>query len=89
MGTSVSQLPSCQAPLPADFALGSFTCLDPSGLGEKALKAGQLDQRCYTDPTFVGRGPLEPLAIEGCRLISLKGYAFDPSLRIDAETRDL
>jgi hypothetical protein len=81
-----STLPACFNPFPDDFEIGHLQCeADPTK--RRSLFAKNVDQVCYTNPKFQGRGVREPASLPSCPRARAYSHQFQPELRIDHEIR--
>jgi hypothetical protein len=83
-----ANLPACYDEFPADFDLGTVSCVDKPAVSQPLL-AKNVEQDCYTDPKRERVAAGQPLLLPGCRKGQIVTHAFTPALRVDLEVRDV
>ena len=86
-GLAGSTLPLCMNPLAPGTQIGIVECVQGS-VESKPLLAGMVLQECYTNDQVSKVAPSAVMELSGCRKAHLRGFHFDPQIRVDVELRN-
>ncbi len=84
----VTNLPACYGSFGDDFELGVAYC-EGKPETKVPVTAKNVDQDCYTDSKQGRRAAVAPVSLASCRRGVLLVHAFEPTLRVDYEIREI
>ena len=83
-GLAGSALPLCMNALAPDTEIGIVECVQ-GRVESKPLLVRMVLQECYTNDQVSKVSPTTNLELPGCGKADLRGFRFDPQIRVDVE----